>query len=265
MQEKLSEVVLILIASTLIILILAILIVVALFINQRRNFKHRQDLSDLKNVYEREVLKTQLETQAHTFEVISQELHDNVGTLISMALVHLKSAPVFLRDVENKNLLEANNTLEEAMGILRDISRSLNPERIQYLGLAESIRLELDRLRRTKQYTTDYRCTGEEFSIEPQRQMICFRIVQEALNNVIKHAHANHIVVNVNFENPKLELFIQDNGNGFVYLPDQGGFVNQSGISNMRKRAKLINASFSIKSELGKGTVVQLSHSEYKT
>jgi len=78
MQEKLSEVVLILIASTLIILILAILIVVALFINQRRNFKHRQDLSDLKNVYEREVLKTQLETQAHTFEVISQELHDNV-------------------------------------------------------------------------------------------------------------------------------------------------------------------------------------------
>lgn len=262
MQEKLSEVVLILVGSTLIISILAILIVIALFINQKRKFKYRQELVELKNAYEREVLKTQLETQAQTFEVISQELHDNVGTLISIALVHLKSAPIFINDAGNKNLVEANNTLDEALDILRDLSRSINPERIQQMGLAQSIGNELDRLRRTKLYTSDYFCTGEEFSIEPQRQMICFRIVQEALNNVIKHAQANHIVVKLNFNRPKLDLSIQDNGNGFVYQPDQGGFVNKSGIANMTKRAKLINAIFSIKSELGKGTIVHLSYSE---
>jgi two-component system NarL family sensor kinase len=262
MQEKLSEVVLILVSSTLIILLLAVLIVVALFINQRRRFKYRQDLSEMKNTYEREVLKTQLETQAQTFEVISQELHDNVGTLISIALVHLKSDPIFLKE-GNKNLLEVNNTLDEALDILRDISRSINPDRIEKLGLGHSIRNELDRLKRTKMFTTELAITGEEFSIEPQRQMICFRIVQEALNNIIKHAQANHISVKANFDKPKVELTIEDNGRGFDQPSDQGSFVKQSGIANMTKRAKLINALFSIKSEIGKGTVVNLSHTEY--
>lgn len=262
MQEKLSEVVLILISSTLIILILVILIVAALFINQRRRFRHRQELSELKNVYDREVLKTQLETQAQTFETISRELHDNVGTLISIALVHIKTMAASASEAVSKNISEANKTLDEALDILRDISRSLNPDNIQRMGLSQSIRNELERLKRTKMFTTEYQCTGDEFAIEPQRQMIFFRIVQEALNNVIRHAHANHITVSINFKRPMLEISVQDNGNGFVYLPDQGGFVNQSGIANMSKRAKLINALFTIKSELGKGTTVQLSHQE---
>jgi two-component system, NarL family, sensor kinase len=262
MQEKLSEVVLILISSTLIILILIILIVAALFISQRRRFRHRQELSELKNVYDREVLKTQLETQAQTFETISRELHDNVGTLISIALVHIKTMAASASEAASKNISEANKTLDEALDILRDISRSLNPDNIQRMGLSQSIRNELERLKRTKMYTTEYQCTGDEFAIEPQRQMIFFRIVQEALNNVIRHAHANHITVCINFKKPMLEISVQDDGKGFVYLPDQGGFVNQSGIANMSKRAKLINALFSIKSELGKGTMVQLSHQE---
>lgn len=262
MQEKLSEVVLILISSTLIILILIILIVAALFISQRRRFRHRQELSELKNVYEREVLKTQLETQAQTFETISQELHDNVGTLISIALVHIKTMAASAHETASKNILEANKTLDEALDILRDISRSINPDNIQKMGLSQSIRNELERLRRTKMFTTEYQCTGEEFALEPQRQMIFFRIAQEALNNVIRHAQATHITVCLKFNRPLIELSVQDNGKGFVYLPDQGGFVNQSGLANMTKRANLMNAIFSIKSELGKGTLLQLKHHE---
>ena len=262
MQENLSEVVLILISSTLIILLLIILVVAALFISQRRKFRHRQELVELKNTYEREVLKTQLETQMHTFETISRELHDNVGTLISIALVHVKTMAVNASETVSRNISEANKTLDEALDILRDISRSINPENIQKMGLSQSIKRELERLNRTKMFTTEYQCTGEEFSIEPQRQMIFFRIVQEALNNVIRHAQATHITVCINFKKPLLEISVQDNGKGFNYLPDQSGFVNQSGIANMSKRAKLINALFSIKSELGKGTIIQLSHHE---
>ena len=260
MQEKQSEVILILVASTVTIIILISLVVIALFITQRRRFRHSQELTELKNTYEREVLKTQLETQTQTFAMISQELHDNVGTLISIGLVHLKSLPETLGEAVARNVSEANRTLDEAMSILRDISRSINPEYIEKLGLSQSIRNELDRLKRTKIFTTNYTTEGEEFPIDPQKQMIIFRIFQEALNNVIKHAQASEIVVSLKFMNPALELSVEDNGRGFVYLSDQGGYVNQSGISNMTKRAKLIGAALTITSVIGKGTEVKLSH-----
>jgi two-component system, NarL family, sensor kinase len=258
MQEKQPEIILILVGSTVTIVILISLVVIALFVSQRRRFQHQQQLVELKNVYEREVLKTQLETQSQTFAMISQELHDNVGTLISMGIVHLKSLPEVLGEAADKNISEANKTLDEAMGILRDLSRSINPEYIQKLGLSQSIRNELDRFKRAKMFTTKFNNVGEDFPIDPQKQMIIFRIFQEALNNVIKHANATEIFVSLKFDKPLIELSVQDNGRGFVYLSDQGGYVNQSGIANMTKRAKLINAVLAVKSEIGKGTRIEL-------
>src|SRR5690242_20981737 len=91
MPDKFSEVVLILVGSTFIILVLVVLVITVLFINQKRKFRHRLELSDLRNEYDRELLQAQLEIQSQTFETISRELHDNVGTLLSIAMVHLRS------------------------------------------------------------------------------------------------------------------------------------------------------------------------------
>lgn len=257
MQEKLSEVVLILIGSTLITLILAVLIVIAVYIGQKRKFRHRQELIEMKSTYEQEVLKTQLETQAQTFETISQELHDNVGTLISMAMMQLKGSSAHATE---KVMQEADKLLDEAMAILRDISRSINPDFIHKMGLGQSIRNELDRLRKSKQFTTNYSSEGIEFSIDPQRQIIIFRIVQEALNNVIKHSGGDKVTVSVSFNEPSFAISIRDNGKGFLFKPDQGDLVNHSGLINMTKRARLIEGNLRIESEIDKGTLVQLEY-----
>ena len=112
-MQGLSEVVLILVGSTLIILLLIGLIVLALFISQKRKFRYRQQLLDIKYQNEQEVLRAQLETQAQTFQTISQELHDNVGTIMSIAIVHSKAAASALPD--NKNLTESSKLLEEGL------------------------------------------------------------------------------------------------------------------------------------------------------
>jgi len=257
MQEKLSEVILILVGSTLTTLILASLIVIALFIGQKRKFRHRKELIDMKHNYDQEVLRTQLETQTQTFETISQELHDNVGNLISMAMVQMKSGG---DGASAKAKNDSLHLLDEAMDILRDISRSINPENIQRRGLGQSIRNELDRMRRSRLYTAEYVSEGVEFAMEPQLQIILFRIVQEALNNVIKHSGGNRITVSTCFNEPILSIAIQDNGKGFVFQDGQGDFLNHSGIQNMRKRARLIGAELTLKSELEKGTLVQLDY-----
>jgi two-component system NarL family sensor kinase len=252
MQEGLSEVVLILVGSTGIILVLTTLIVTSLFISEKRKFRHRRELSEMKINYEREVYRTQLETQAQTFETISRELHDNVGMLISMAMVHLKSSTA------DGKMKETESLLDEALLVLRDISRSINPENIQKMGLSQAIRNETERIRRSRMFRASFVVEGEEFSIEPQKQIILFRIVQESLNNAIRHARASEVSVTLRFSFPALSLSIKDDGRGFINQPGQGSTLHHSGLTNMQKRAKLIGAQLHIQSELDKGTNIQL-------
>lgn len=258
MQQELSEVVVILVGSTVVILLLIVLIIMALFISQRRKFRYQQQLVGLKHTYEQEVLRTQLETQAQTFETISQELHDNVGTLVSMAMVHLNSMEV--TEKEKNRCLETNSLLDEAMNILRDISRSLNPENIQKRGLNQSIANELQRLDKTRRFKTDFFTQGKEFAMSSEKQLILFRIVQESLNNVVKHSGGDRVSVSVVFDEPGIEIAIQDNGKGFVVNKDKNVSLTSSGLGNMQKRARLINAVLTIKSELQKGTTVILTY-----
>ena len=259
MQEKLSEVVLILIGSTLITLILAVLIILAVFIGQRRKFRHRKELIEIKSNFDKEALRTQLETQTQTFETISQELHDNVGNLISMAMVHLKSPS---HQADERQLSETHKLLDEAMDTLRDISRSINPENIHRRGLTQSIRNELNRIRKSGLYKVVYASDGVEFPIDPQKEIILFRIVQEAINNMVKHSGADTLSIMVNFKNPALSITIQDNGRGFVFQPDQGDYLNHSGLHNMTKRAKMIGGELVINSGLDSGTSVQITFTE---
>ncbi|MBX2957748.1 MAG: hypothetical protein KF846_16405 [Cyclobacteriaceae bacterium] len=261
MSEKLSEVVLILIGSTLITLILAILIILAVFIGQRRKFRHRKEMIELKSNYDKEVLRTQLETQTQTFETISQELHDNVGNLISMAMVHLKT-PALQGDRQQFN--EIHKLLDEAMNILRDISRSINPDNIHRRGLVQSIRNELERLRKSKSFKVAYKSDGVEFDIDSQKQIILFRIVQETINNIIKHSGADTVSVTLSFNAPSFSIVIQDNGRGFLHQPDQGDYLNHSGLQNMMKRARMIGGELTIDSALDCGTKVCIAYMESK-
>jgi glucose-6-phosphate-specific signal transduction histidine kinase len=115
MQDKLSEVTLILIGSTLIILILTGLIIISLFISQKRKFRHHQEKLDMKNNFDNELLRSRLEIQSQAFESISRELHDNVGTLISIAMVHVKSQGERKNGEDISKRDEVTSLLNEAM------------------------------------------------------------------------------------------------------------------------------------------------------
>lgn len=257
MQEELSEIVLILAGSTFIILLLITLIIVALFISQKRKFRHRQEMLDLRYNYEQEVMKTQIETQLMTFQTISQELHDNVGSLVSMAMVHLKAGNGVAPGAGPN---DAHVLLDEAMDILRDISRSINPDNIRKRGLQQSIANELNRLKRTRRFNTELQVEGQEFTIDDEKQIILFRIVQEALNNVVKHSGGDAVRVRMRFDDHRMELSIEDNGKGFVINREAGDLARSSGLMNMQKRARLINARIDISSEVDKGTRVSLAY-----
>jgi len=264
MQDaKFSEVVIIMIASSALILILGGLLVFALFISQHRKFRHKQTIAEMINTYEKEILHTQLEIQTQTFETISRELHDNVGTLISIAMVHLDSLPGHRNSNQQEKIKESHKLLDEAMESLRDISRSLNPEKLKGIGLVRSIGYELEKHRKTGKFNIDYIVRGDEFSIDPQRLIILFRIVQEALNNIAKHAKASSASVNLDFSEQSLDISIRDNGIGFTeQLLNSNDLTPGSGLRNMESRAKLVGAKLEIASKENQGTEITIHYKE---
>lgn len=261
MQEKLPEVtLLILFGSTVIILLLTGLIVFSLFINQKRKYRFRQEKLAMQNNFDQELLRSHLEIQSQAFESISRELHDNVGTLISIAIVHIQSMEV-QAEKEQHTLIETAGLLDEAMDTLRDISRSIHPENIGRLGWQDAFVAELERIRKIDLFTIDYSMEGEPVSIELRKQVIIFRILQESLNNIVKHSKGNHISVHIRFNHDDVIITIEDNGKGLeknlAELSKQG-----SGLRNMLARATMLPAVLSIENGQVQGTVVTLSYKE---
>lgn len=260
MQDPLSEVLLIVIGSSIIIFLLTGTIVFALLISQKRKFLYAKRITDIQHNFEQEVLKTQVETHVQTLETISQELHDNVGTMVSIAVVHLKNFTESnaSSSTDRSAITESQKILEEALDVLRDISRSINPDNISRHGLIHAFKNEIELIRRTKSLNATCDITGNEYQIPDQHLVIIFRIVQEALNNILKHANASQLTFIAHFQEPELNIIIRDNGKGFQPVET---VRKSSGLTNMKKRASIINGALDITSEKDLGTEIRFSYS----
>lgn len=266
MQETFPEVALIVIGSSSIILILIALIIASLFIQQKRKFRHRHQLENLRHQFDEEILRTQLEIQAQTYETVSRELHDNVSNTLSVALLNLNLAPNERTAEWNNRVEEAKKLLLEAKHAVKDFSWSINPQNLNEQSFDTSLEQLAQKFSRLNLYTVRYTATGKKFGIEGSRQIIIYRIVQEALSNVAKHANADAVDVTVNFDAPFLRIAVCDNGVGFrMDSLSSGGAVQKAGLKNMQARARMIGATLAVETTPGKGTAVKLAYKEEAT
>jgi two-component system, NarL family, sensor kinase len=234
----------------------AFIIFFILLFNKRKN-KLINDKQLMKTQFEQALLQTQIEIQEQTLKTISQEIHDNIGQVLSLAKLNLNT----FEDAESANnqikINDTKNLVSKAINDLRDLSRSLHGDKIAELGLQESVENELKILQNTGQYITELKITGEPYKLAPQKEMVLFRIVQEAMNNAIKHAKAKNIFIEMKYQPDKFDLIITDDGIGFNVTALQ---TTQTGIGlkSMQNRAALIGGEFSINSSVGKGTEIKI-------
>ena len=248
------------IISTMVILMFTIGFFLFIIKFQRRQHKHMHEKNSLQSQFQQELLRTQLEIQEQTLKTISQEIHDNIGQ--GLSLVKLNLAVMDLKQPENlqEKIDDSKKLVGKAIQDLRDIAKSLNTDNIAAMGLVRAIEYELEMIRKTGSYHTGSDTKGTIIKLEPQKELILFRIVQETLNNIIKHANAKTINVKTIYSDKQLELTIMDDGDGFDMDSLGNGQDNNSGlgIRNMHSRAKLIGADFSMSSAAGSGTMVRL-------
>lgn len=164
------------------------------------------------------------------------------------------SAPAILAD----GLGEARSQALDIAGRLRAVVAGLRPPALEQLGLTVALRGFLADVGEASAVHTDLQVTGEENRLPPEVELGAFRIAQEAVSNVIRHAGARKLVLTLAFEAPGLRLRVADDGCGF-----DPGTVNRPspsrglGMLSMRERAEIAGGRLTIRSAPGEGTVVE--------
>lgn len=256
--EKVQFIVTVLVASV-ILAMLCIMIIVFLFLFKKKQTQNRQEKANLHAQYQQEILQSQLEIQNQTLQHISGELHDNIGQLLSVARLHLN----MLEEEETATpaqIREVNDVVDKTIQELRGLSKSLDGDFVKDFGLMESLSHELLRIRATGKYQTEIVIEGEPYRLEGQKEIVLFRVVQEILNNALKHAAAKNITVTLHYEPAQFTLTVQDDGKGFDLEKITGREMSQSGagLRNIKRRTELVGGSCKTESAPGEGTKVTL-------
>lgn len=250
----------IIIGGTLAFLVLGGFVIFFLVMYLNRKRKNIIEKEKMRSVYKEELLRAQLEIQEQTLKTISEEIHDNIGQALSLAKLKLNTLKYDQPDLLVERINDSRELVSKAIRDLRDLSRSLNTDSIASMGLVRAIEQELDIFRKSGFQTTLY-TEGEIRKMEPQKELILFRIVQESLNNIIKHAEARTIRITALYSSNELDLQVEDDGKGAEAnsLDMEGNSFRSLGLRNMYNRAGMIGGTFSIHSVPGTGTIVKLT------
>lgn len=187
---------------------------------------------------------------------IARELHDGVGHLISAAKMHVESIQ-HDDDAEIELIKNAVKILDDAAKETRNISHNLMPSSLSELGLVAAIRELCRRINKAGNLQIQFTCDAAFMEPDISRSTAIYRILQEVLNNMIKHAKASAIKIALSQTKETIELIISDNGIGF----NVSEIKNSKGIgwSNIFARAEVINAKIEITSTPNNGTQVKLT------
>ena len=252
-----SDLTIAIVAAVLLLVMLISFIFTFFIINHRKKEKLILEKNLLTIEYEQSLLHTQIEIQEQTLTTISQEIHDNIGQVLSLAKLHLNTFPLDLDTAIQTKVDDTRQLVSKAISDLRDLSRSMHGDKVNELGLEQAIASELKILQNTGQFQTNLLITGSQFKLDPKKEMVLFRIVQESLNNAIKHSGAKNICVQLQYEPSIFRLNIIDNGVGFNMAGLQS-IETGIGLKSMDNRATLIGGKFFVHSDAGAGTSITI-------
>jgi two-component system, NarL family, sensor kinase len=249
------------ILSVLLMLALVVFITVIIYRYQQKQNAYFKDIEMLKTTHENALLQSQLEMQEQTFENISREIHDNIGQKLTLAKLHLNTLDY--ADT-NKTALQVSgsvNMIGEAINDLSDISRSMSSEIILNNGLIKAMEFEAAQLQKPGIYKINLCTTGNPVFMDTNTELVLFRIAQEAINNIIKHAQATAIDIHLHYNTVLLTMQINDNGIGFNTAQTKPG----TGLQNIKKRTALLKGNYAISTVINTGTQIKIEIPLYES
>ncbi|MFM7359219.1 MAG: sensor histidine kinase [Sediminibacterium sp.] len=255
MQENFSIVIGILIATAFVLLFAFMLLLLLLhYSRKKQRMIYEQQLMEEK--YRRELEQVEREVQEHTFQMIAQDIHDNVGQQLS--LVKLNLSILSMGNTTMTALKDIRDQVAEAIHQLRQISSGYQGDRLLENGLPAGIHLLVEQLRKTGKFTIHLNEEGITSDIHPQHSLFIYRIFQECIQNIIRHSNATEIHIDLKETSQYFSMKLQDNGDGFD--TEEAKKKNGIGIRNMIQRSRLIGGELEMISSPEEGTTIILTY-----
>lgn len=236
---------------TLVVVLLATMVIVFFVAFQKRKNKLLLDTLKQQKQFDETVAKTGEEIQEQTLKYIGEELHDNIGQLLSLASMQMGMLGVKIAEEIKEPYLETQKIIKESLQEVRALSKSLNTDVIQNRGFEKSIKAEIERLNRMKLIAADLIIAGDVIPFENKKDgIILFRILQEFISNTVKHSKAAELNISLNYSQKQLIIKAKDDGCGFI----MDEVNDSSGLLNMKNRAELTESSYNLISKPNEGT-----------
>jgi signal transduction histidine kinase len=230
--------------------LIAIVITTILLIRWNRQlFAHLADISQQRS----ELAQKLITTQETTLRYISRELHDEFGQILTAIGSMLTRAGKRGDPVLRADLREVADVAQSALDKVRTLSQALHPVILEEAGLEQALDWYVPTVQRQSGLTIEYDKRGTPFPVDSTTGVHVYRLVQEALNNAVRHSGADKAWVRLRYLDDGLEVEVEDHGKGFSPNGSRG-----IGLIGMRERAELIGGMLQVSPADGGGTLVRL-------
>ena len=194
--------------------------------------------------------------QLDTINGISQKIHDDVGQILTLANMNLRTIDTANETLLRSKIEEAKQLISQSIGKLGGLSRTLKNETVLAEDLASEIRDECEKVNRSGAFKVVFTANGKVRRLVNKNQAIIINIIKEALQNAIKHAQASEVQVSLKAKTHTIVIRIQDNGVGFDVAKAS---INSNGLENIKNSSLMLKGSCQIESQVGTGTDIIIS------
>ena len=212
---------------------------------------NQQKITELEDKLKIETMQSMLVGQESERRRIAQDLHDSVGGLLAATKIQVeKLSGKNGKLAQNPDLLKIKTMLDNTVAETRHIARNMQPNTLLQFGLATAIRDLTSHFRGEGMPSIAFQQFGDFSNLEHNMALNCYRIVQELLQNSLKHAQASEILVQISCQDHQLELLVEDDGIGYAIDEVKKGM----GTDNIAHRVKFLKGEYNIQSAPGQGT-----------
>ncbi len=208
-------------------------------------------------VLSRQLLNAQEAERRH----IARELHDQIGQSLTAMKLNLKALQPTARETSAHTILhETIAIVDQTLEQVRNLSLDLRPSMLDDLGLAAALRWYLDRQARRAGFAVQFTAESRDSGVSKEIETTCFRVAQEIVTNIARHAHARHVRMELRQLDTELELFVQDDGVGFdlAEVRERTTRGTSLGLLGMQERVLIAGGRLDLQSAPSRGTEVRV-------
>lgn len=235
------------------VLLLSILSIVLYRNNRHRQRIHRQRILTLHQEQEIGQLKAQMKGEEMERARIARELHDGVTSqLTAVKFILTNFSKRKEETVDASELYTVTNELDDAIKELRKTAQNLLPDILLQSGLESAVFAFCEKIKKTATLQIDFQVYGELPRLRQEQELSVYRIIQELIQNTLKHAQATSMIVQLSYRNGLLGVTVEDNGKGY----NTTQYKNGTGLHNIEERVRTLNGHIDISSKEGTGTTI---------